>query len=186
MRVTVLRKQYLVNIPFAYYGHYFMSDLAKIKELVLENIVLAIFALITLLLLVIWQVVPSSVWDKASEVVPKRTLWALVALELAIGVLVALLLDKRRNKSEPPSAAPQKRRSAFGIYWDEDFNPQCPACETPLVMQHKDERGTEFLKCLKCKETLILKDDEGNPLELLEIKRYFKGEVKHPFWGDDP
>ena len=84
-----------------------MGMLTKIKGLILENIVLAVFGLILLLLLIVWKAIPSSVWDRVSEATPKRVLWALIGLEaIAICWLLALVLDDRRNREDMPTLPP--------------------------------------------------------------------------------
>jgi hypothetical protein len=92
------------------------------KEKAREHIVLAIFALIGLLLLAIWQAVPSSLWGTVSEATPKRALWALIALELiAICGLAAALIEKWWE--------PQMLK-LFGMLWDDKQNPHCPVDKT--------------------------------------------------------
>ncbi len=80
-----------------------METKEKIKEKLLEHSVAAVLALIVLLLSVIWLAVPSEVWGKASEAVPKRVLWALLALELIaiIALTGSLINQKRKSRQEP-------------------------------------------------------------------------------------
>jgi len=70
----------------------------NLKQKVQDHIVSIGLGLIVLLLLVVWKAVDPSVWDRASEAVPKRALWALLALELiAIIALAGSLINHRRK-----------------------------------------------------------------------------------------
>lgn len=149
-----------------------------------ERIVLGVFALITLLLLVIWRAVPSSVWDTVSEATPKRVLWALLGLEaITICVLTALLVDYKRSRSDAPDTVasqpvqslPPKPIRRFGVHWDEDQNPLCPVCETLLFLTGgtiQTPRGTkEVLRCAKCPHDYSLRNDLGHHVSLIGAKQ---------------
>lgn len=70
-----------------------MDWLTKLKEKAQEHSISIVFALIVLLSLVVWKAVPSEVWDRVSEVVPKRVLWALLGL-LAIAAFLEVAYIK--------------------------------------------------------------------------------------------
>jgi uncharacterized protein YbaR (Trm112 family) len=154
-----------------------MSDLTKIKELVVENIVLAVFALITLLLLAVWQAVPSSVWDRVSEAVPKRALWALLGLAgITICLLGSALIDIRRKKKL--TAAEPELLKRFGVLWDNELNPHCPADQTLMRPRvNTSGRDHDILMCPKCDHTFPLRtDDNTSPLLLPDAKSL----IRHP------
>jgi len=163
-----------------------MSNVAKIKELALENIVLAVFALITLLLLVIWQAVPSSVWATVSEATPKRALWALLGLEaIAICVLVALALDNRRKHKltptvDAPTPEPPRYFKFHGLFWDDDLNPVCPADRTLLFVAGRSARKSggvyDTLRCPSCANIFPLRDRTG-VISLAEAQESIQSEI---------
>ncbi len=140
-----------------------------------EHIILGVFALIALLLLVIWQAVPSEVWGRVSEAIPKRVLWALLGLALiAIGLETALFLDYRRGNKHVP--APPKPKRMLGVLWDDDSNPLCPVCEMLLHIFYLDaDESKEALRCPKCKAEYTLRDDEGCKHGLWDVKEYLAG-----------
>lgn len=154
-----------------------------------ERIVLAVFALITLLLLVIWRAVPASVWDRVSEATPKRALWALLGLAaIAICVLTALFLQNRRKQKEtaqhlaqalepPESPAPQYLRM-YGLLWDDDLNPCCPADETPLTfLMRSATGGFDILQCASCKARFPIHDDEVGNLTIGQAKESIRAKL---------
>ena len=92
-----------------------MSWLTKLKEQAQERTILGLFALIGLLSLIVWQAVPSEVWDKVSEVTPKRALWALLALTVIAAILEgAYILLLRKRLAE-------KLTTKFGVKWTKDL-----------------------------------------------------------------
>jgi len=158
--------------------------IATAKEKAREHIILGLFALIALLLLVIWQAVPREVWGKVSEAVPKQALWALLGLEaIAIGIQAAFALDNRRKwkntpPAPPPPPEPGKPLRRFGVHWDGEFNPLCPVCEILLHMFYLDvDESREALRCPKCKAEYTLRDDEGYTHALGEVKEYLSGKT---------
>ena len=136
-----------------------------------EHIVLGLFGLITLLLLVIYQAVPASTWGKVSELVPKRVLWALIALELiVIGLQAGFALDTWRQKKP-------KAITAFNIHWDSDFNQLCPMCDIHLPITDRIQISTgtyEMFGCPKCRTLFQLYDDFGHRILLIDAKSQLK------------
>ncbi len=148
----------------------------NLKQKAQDNIVSIGLGLVVLLLLVIWQAVPSSVWDRVSEATPKRALWALIALELiVIGLLAASAIDSRRKRKDTPSEQPQRPVRRFGIHWDDEFNPLCPACEVLLHIFYPEDASGEVLRCPKCKAEYRLRNDDGEEFLLYDVKRYLNG-----------
>lgn len=159
-----------------------MDVLEKIKETVLEHIVLAIFGLIVLLLLIILRAFLFSVWDKVAGATPPQALWALLALAgIAIVILAALLIDARRSLKHtsaelrkaqnapppPPPPAPPPKPGYFkfyGLFWDNDLNPFCPADETLLFVYTQDDKANggkyDRLRCPRCRMSFPLRDEK--------------------------
>jgi hypothetical protein len=148
-----------------------------LKEKARDHTVTVLFGLIVLLLLIIWRAVPSSIWDTVSEAVPKRVLWALIALELiAIGLLTASAIDNwRKQKSASAALVPEPpaHYKRFGVMWDSDANPLCPACLTLLHVWdqfHVEGRLHEQLMCPKCHQQYSLRFDSGEYIFLASAK----------------
>jgi hypothetical protein len=160
-----------------------MGWIETAKEKGREHIISVVFALIALLLSIIWLAVPSEVWGKASAVVPKRVLWALLGLAvIAISLETALFLDYRRGSKHTPT--PYKPKRMLGVLWDEEFNPVCPVCEILLHMFYinaDSNRPRQALRCPKCKAEYTLLDDEGHGHALLDVKEYLSGKSKRLF-----
>jgi hypothetical protein len=151
-----------------------MSLIAELKKQAQENIVKVVFALLLLLLGVIWAAVPSETWGRVSAAVPKSVLWALLGLVVAALIAGVAYIFYLRKKAKP------KERFAFGVYWDSVLNPLCPACKTPLSQSRRHlfyaiGEGIPLPKpiteCLKCDKHLPLFDDYGNSVTLSDAKR---------------
>jgi len=131
-----------------------------------DRIVTGLFALITLLLLAVWKAIDPSVWGRVSEVVPKRALWALVALELiVIGLLVGTLIDNRKRKVV--TVVEPEMHKQFGVLWDNELRPHCPVDKTLLhlsgcVIAEGSRPAYDILQCPKCKAEIPLYDEDGH------------------------
>jgi hypothetical protein len=146
-----------------------------------EHIVLAVFGLIVLLLLIIWQAVPASVWGTVSEAVPKRVLWALLGLAtITICLLIALLIDKNRtirrisNTQKPPESRFFK---IYGLLWDKDLNPHCPADKVLLTYFMKlSSDHYDVLRCAKCNSYFRIHHETNGDLTLAKAKDSIRAE----------
>jgi hypothetical protein len=147
-----------------------MSWLTKLKEQAQEHTILGLFALIGLLSLIVWRAVPSEVWDKVSELTPKRALWALLALTAIAAILEFAYIRVLRKE------VTGKLKARFGVMWSKEFVPHCTACLSPLTSY--GQYPTSFhlstvwgFKCVKCDALIVMNDDEGNTLELKQAKQ---------------
>jgi hypothetical protein len=139
---------------------------AKAKEHTLSLLV----ALIGLLLGAIWAAVPSEIWGKVSEAIPKRALWSVIGL-LVLGLFSesAYILLLRKRLAE-------KMTTKFGVKWTKDLVPHCPSCSAALTSYGQYDTGFAFssvwgFKCVKCDALIVMNDDEGNTLELKAAKQ---------------
>jgi hypothetical protein len=57
-----------------------MSLRTKFKDKFEDHIIAVVFSLVTLLCLIIWQAIPSQVWNQLGAIIPKRVLAALIGL----------------------------------------------------------------------------------------------------------
>src|ERR1044072_4139733 len=101
-----------------------MSWLSELKEQARAHIISLITGLIMLLLGVIWAVIPAEIWGRVSAAIPKRALWATLAL-LALTLLLetAYIAHLRRESKLKPH---------FGVLWNKARVPHCPACVSLL------------------------------------------------------
>ena len=143
-----------------------------LKQKAQDHIVSIVLGLIVLLLLVIWQGVPSSTWDRVSEATPKRVLWALLALEsIAIIGLAVSLYKKVRKK---------RRLWGLGVVWDLDYlKPLCPTCDGDVTLFIKQVQDThDILQCPKCKIEIPLVGDTNQHFHLYQAKDFVQGLVQ--------
>lgn len=144
-----------------------MSWLTKLKEKVQEHTILGLFALITLLSLIIWRAVPAEVWDRVSEVTPKRVLWALLGLLAIVSMLGGAYIRNLRHQLA------SNLFWRFGVLWDKKQTPHCPACSKPLgryaayIIVVSPQWG---FMCVQCNKVISMSDDEGNILTFKEAK----------------
>lgn len=146
----------------------------NLKQKAQDHIVSIGLGLIVLLLLIVWQAVPSSVWGKVSEATPKRALWALLGLAgITICLLGGALIDLKR-KARLIAANPPKSFRMYGVHWDKEANPLCPVCECLMPIHHQEGANHEIdvLWCPRCKTLFSLWDDNGERVSLEIAKRF--------------
>jgi hypothetical protein len=91
---------------------------------------------------------------------------------IAICLLAGALIDASRNLRKviaTPLLPPPKPYRRYGVHWDEDLAPLCPACDTFLPIWDNDGQY-EILWCPKCKEHYRLRDDYGDRVSLVDAK----------------
>ena len=145
-----------------------MGWLTKLKEKAEEHTVSAVLALIVLLSLVVWRAVPSSVWDRVSEVVPKQVLWALLGLTAIAMILEGAYIRQLRK------GVAEKLTTKFGVKWTKELVPHCPSCLVPLANYGEYWNGpfgsTWRFTCVKYNQQVMMSDEAGNMLQLHEAK----------------
>ncbi len=148
-----------------------MSPVAKIKETLLEHIVLTALGVIGLLLLVIWRSVDPAVWVKILNAVPKQVLWAWLGLASIVAVLEGAYIFHLQRQATP------KLLLHLGVLWDKKHNLYCPKDETPLFQSGRSGnvvgRGVEVFKCPKCDNQYTFKNDDGSLIYYKDAKEKF-------------
>lgn len=161
-----------------------MSAKEEIKKVLLTEPLKHLLAwLLPPLGLSLLAVIPQ-IRDRILAAVSPRMLLVLASAELVvIGGLVTYtryLRKERRGLSEKLEAKPTYM---FGVGWDENQNPLCPSCGTPLsstdegvasfaVGHFPAVGGNPRLRCLKCcNKSVEIIDDEGRGLSLGEAKK---------------
>jgi len=102
-------------------------------------------------------------------------LWATILLILPYDLYIYLIVRQLQNSQQPPNLSEELHRKSiknglklhFGIYWDKEKNPYCPACKTPLNYFHDNEHNKyHTFECIKCNKEMSAKDINGNYLSL--------------------
>jgi hypothetical protein len=103
-----------------------MSLYNKAKEAVVEWTVFTTLALISLLALVLWSAVPSTVWEGISNAVEKKVLWAI------IGLLSLVIIGETAYLIRNYLKARTLLHFYGGALWNSNCELFCPKEETPL------------------------------------------------------
>jgi hypothetical protein len=68
-----------------------------------------------------------------------------------------------------------KLRIIFGIQWDRQATPYCPSSDKPLTMYGPEQvYGHPGFWCVKCKNPLSIRNEQGEYLTLPQAKEYIK------------
>ena len=111
-----------------------MDAKEELAKLTLGKIVTGLLLLIGFLVAIVWRETLFGKWLQVAEGVSKSGLMALLGLALIAtlleGLLIAYLLylfyrNRRNTSSQEPTML-----KGFGILWDHDQNPHCPADQT--------------------------------------------------------
>src|SRR5437868_3725684 len=121
-----------------------MDVAAKVKETLLENIVLTVLGVMGVLFLIIWKSVDPAIWTWISDTTPKKVLWAWIGLAGMLAVLEGAYIFHLRRKLHP------KYISHLGVLWDKRHNLYCPKDETLLFQSGRSGnvvgQGVEIFK----------------------------------------
>lgn len=138
--------------------------LEKLKDLFLKHMTELLGVLLTLLVgTIFWQVIPlllSPLWTRLSTPALQRILGLSLLSVLALLAYVVFLHRKLKGKL----------RIRFGLYWDRNANPLCPACQSPLTGYTITDVGAAFLACVKCNQRIALRRDNGESLTLPDAR----------------
>lgn len=101
-----------------------MEFSAKLKDALTNRLAEGIWAgLLAALGWALYQIVPL-VLPVLEEKLPLRVLFAVLGVSVAANLILGFLL---RQATARPAL-----RLKYGIYWDQDKNPHCPACKIPV------------------------------------------------------
>jgi len=142
-----------------------MDAKEELAKLTLGKIVTGLLLLIGFLVAIVWRETLFGKWLQVAEGVSKSGLMALLGLALIAtlleGLLIAYLLylfyrNRRNTSSQEPTML-----KGFGILWDHDQNPHCPADQTLMRPRvHATNRDYDILMCPKCDKTYPLRTDD--------------------------
>lgn len=155
-----------------------MDAKEELLKLTLGKIVTGLLLLVGFLILVVWREALFGKWEQVAEGVSKQGLLAALGLALLAVLIEALCIAYlsyvvyqrgRALERASLSPAPLKPFRQYGVHWDEDLNPLCPACDVFLPIWDNDG-SYEILWCPKCKEQYRLRDDYGQRVSLVDAK----------------
>jgi len=138
--------------------------LAKLKEHAAAMLLSALAALFVSILSEISREVGPLVLDTLSRSVSPTALLRLLSMCLLTMMIemsfVIYLILKLKTKLKP----------RFGMLWDREKNPHCPACQSLLADLGNCAIGSIRFKCLKCNQGIMLVNDKGSIIELDKAK----------------
>lgn len=134
-----------------------MSFSYKAKEALLSHAVEACTASITVLLVwsvsEIYPVLLPSIEAAATKKLLLSLLVLSLTLNLAFLVIIWLLSKKDAFKLK------------YGIYWDKNKNPHCPACQKPVATYNDYGFDGKGYYCKPCNKVFPLADAAGNDID---------------------
>lgn len=150
---------------------------------------LSVLALFGLLTFILWQAIPSTFWERISNGIEKRVLWAI------IGLLILSLIGETAYLIQSYIQSRTSLRFFGSVLWNSNCDLFCPKDETPIYKAgrtiNEDENSkvtVELFQCPKCDSNYILKDFDGNPITFAQAKKNFlikqslktKGSIQAP------
>lgn len=87
---------------------------------------------------------------------------------------------KQEDETEQRRAAEEERNRlfpVFGVYWNRDLQPFCPACKTPLApFCNSEQYDSPHSYCPKCKRAIFLRSEHliDHYDYLAEVAEYIK------------
>jgi hypothetical protein len=129
-----------------------MSAIEKIKNGFLEHLGTACAAAVTTLVgWTFYQITPLVI-PAIESGISVRVLLAIVLLSLLLNLVLAILCWHL--------AKPKRLKLRYGILWDKDGNPHCPACKNPGV-NYGVYQGRPSYNCRPCNHVIHLADANG-------------------------
>ena len=133
-----------------------MTFIEKVKDSIASRAAEGIAVSLTVLLVWAAYEVAPVVLPAIEAVTSKKVLLALLVTSLVLNfvfVVVAWFLSKK----EP-------FRLKYGIYWDKDKNPHCPACKIPVAAYGEYQAGKGYY-CKPGKKIFSLADASGKDID---------------------
>lgn len=134
-----------------------MKALDRLKDALAERAAEAVSASLTVVLAwAAYQVAPI-ILSAIEDGVSKRVLLALLVTSAALNV-VFLAVAWYSSKGD-------SLRLKYGVYWDRQRNPHCPACKTPISSYGDYDFSGRGYYCKPCNKVFPLADALGNEIE---------------------
>jgi hypothetical protein len=143
----------------------------KVKELFQEHLAKLIAALLIYLSgRIFWEIIPlllSPLWSRVSAPTLQRMLGLSFLSVLVLLTYIFVLLYQFKKKP----------RARFGLLWDKNANPLCPACQKHLGSYMERAASGWSIWCIQCNKALHIRDDEGKRVSLVEAKQAVLGKA---------
>ncbi len=138
-----------------------MPFLDKVKDSIASRAAEGVTVSLTMLLG--WaaiQVAPV-VLPAIEATISKQVLLAILVASLVLNVIFVWVVWFT-SKREP-------FRLRYGIYWDKDKNPHCPACKIPVAAYGQYRTGGTGYYCKPCKKVFALADASGKDIDPVTV-----------------
>lgn len=138
-----------------------MSTANKFVEKLVEHAAEAAVAAVSVLLVWVAHQLSPVVLPLIESHLSNQVLVALLLASLAVNALLALLIYVLSRK--PPF------KLKYGIYWDSERNPHCPACQKPVAKYGDYQVGGKGYYCKPCNKVFPLADASGNDMNPADV-----------------
>lgn len=139
-----------------------MSVASKFIEKLVEHAAEAAVAAVSVLLVWVAHQLSPVILPLLESRLSNQVVVALLLASIAVNALLAFLIYVLSRK--PPF------KLKYGIYWDSEKNPHCPACQKPVAAYGEYAYGKGYY-CKPCKKVFPLADASGhnmNPSEVIK------------------
>lgn len=134
-----------------------MTFLDKVKDSIATRAAEGVAASLTVLLVwAAYQIAPL-VLPAIEAAISKQVLLALLVTSFFLNVIF-LVVVWLTSKKEP-------FRLKYGIFWDKEKNPHCPACKTPVAAYGDYPTGGKGYYCKPCNKVYALADASGKDID---------------------
>lgn len=137
-----------------------MNTASKFIEKLVEHAAEAAVAAVVVLLVWVANQLSPVVLPLLESHLSNQVLVALLLASLAVNALLALIIYLLSRK---PAF-----KLKYGIYWDSEKNPYCPACQKPGVAYGAYQVGKGYF-CKPCKKVFPLADASGNDIDPADV-----------------
>jgi len=149
-----------------------MFGIRDISDLITDNKIRTLFLISIIVSIVFFSFVPIDFYKSVVHFLKPAVLGKIVfGLIFLLAFVAALFLIARKDLKNEKLERQNDLKLKFGVYWDNDKNPYCKKCKTPLGAISKNTSGDEFYVCgnreCHCNNHLAF---EGNHVKYDEIK----------------
>jgi hypothetical protein len=133
-----------------------MSFGEKVKETIVTRAAEGLGLSVGVVLIWVCSEVGSAILPAVENSLPKSILLKIALASLALNIIFLAIFWVTRKTSE--------FKLKYGIYWDSDKNPHCPACKIPTGAYSEYQAGWGYY-CKPCGKTFPLTDAAGNDIK---------------------
>ena len=133
-----------------------MNLLSKFSEKLIEHISGAAIAAISVLLIFAAKELSPIVLPLIESKLSNQTLLTLFFASLAVNIVLAVLIYVASRKPN--------LKLKYGVYWDKNKNPHCPACQKPVSSYNDYGISGSGYNCKPCHQVFPLTDATGSQI----------------------